>query len=88
MQPDRLRIEIGQADQRLVLERGNDNEWTLPGKWPTRRREVAELVGLLTGLRTRFAPMPLAGEDLKPFGSTPRSRRWLWRCAPPVATSS
>src|SRR3954449_2996293 len=65
LQPDRLaRVEIGQGDQRLVLERGTDNEWPLPGKWPTRRREVAELVGLLTGLRTRFAPTPVAGEDL------------------------
>src|SRR5438128_7355545 len=72
LQSDRLaRIEIGESDQRLVLERGNDNEWTLPGKWPTRRREVGELVALLTGLRTRFAPTPIAGDNLKAFGLDP-----------------
>lgn len=69
--PDRLsRIEIGQGDQSLVLERGNDNEWTLPGKWPARRREVSELIALLTSLRTRFAPTPIAS-DLKPYGLDP-----------------
>ena len=67
--PERLaRIEIGQGDQPLVLERGNDNEWTLPGKWPTRRREVGELVALITGLRSRFAPTTVIGADLKPYG--------------------
>src|SRR3954447_23502553 len=68
-QPERIsRIEVGQGDSHLILERGNDNEWTLPGKWPTRKREVNELVSLLTRLHTRFAPTPLAGADLKPFG--------------------
>ncbi len=69
LQPEKLsRIEIGQGDPHLILERGSGDEWTLPGKWPTRRREVSELIELLTGLRTRFAPESIAGKDLRTFG--------------------
>jgi len=69
--PDRLtRIEVVQGDRRLVLERGEGGEWSLPGKWPTRKAEVDGLVALLTGLRSRFAPEAVepGGESLKPFG--------------------
>src|SRR5882672_4339326 len=55
--PDNLqRIEVRQGDRVVVLERSPDHTWTMPGKWPTRQPEVKELVDLLTGLRSRFAP--------------------------------
>jgi hypothetical protein len=69
--PDRLtRIEVAQAGRHLVLERGAAGEWSLPGKWPTRKAEVEGLVALLTGLRSRFVALPLEpdGEGLKRYG--------------------
>ncbi|MBL8797013.1 MAG: DUF4340 domain-containing protein [Planctomycetia bacterium] len=60
--PDKLRrIEVRLPDRQLVLVRegGPKGEWSLPGKWLTRPQAVQELVTLLTGLRTRFAAVPI-----------------------------
>lgn len=57
------KIEIRSGDQVILLERSPDGEWTLPGKWPTRKPEVDALIGILTGLRSRFAPIPLEDES-------------------------
>jgi hypothetical protein len=56
LKPDALtRIEIKRPGQPpLVLEKSGE-DWTLPGKWPVRSREVQELVRLLTTLHSRFA---------------------------------
>jgi hypothetical protein len=64
------RIEIGQGEQKVVLERGAGGDWSLPGKWPTRKPEVAQLIArLTTELHSRFAPIPLSDPpDLKPYG--------------------
>src|SRR5262249_33665947 len=44
-------------------------EWIMPGNWPTRPAEVGQLVALVGGLRSRFAPIPVdAGTDLKSYG--------------------
>src|SRR3954469_9684563 len=48
------RIDVQRGDRHVILERGADDEWTLPGRWPTRKPEVEQLVSLLTGLRSRF----------------------------------
>jgi len=40
--------------------------WNLPGGWPTRTAEVDKLVALLSGLESRFAPVPLG--DPSEFG--------------------
>src|SRR5258708_2371815 len=53
------RIEVHKGDQVVTIER-NGGDWTLPGKWPTRKAEVETLVDLITGLLSRFAPIPLA----------------------------
>jgi hypothetical protein len=69
--PERVtRIDVPHGDHPLVLERGPTGEWSMPGNWPTRQPEVKELVGLLTGLRTRFVPVALSGDkpDLKDYG--------------------
>src|SRR5437868_4182966 len=61
--PDQLsRIEIRRGDHHVVLERGAGGEWALPGNWPARRPEVEQLVNLIGGLRSRFAPFPLTGD--------------------------
>src|SRR5262245_22482515 len=39
----------------------------LPGNWPVRRNEVEELVGTLSGLKSRFQPVPI-GDDIKAYG--------------------
>jgi hypothetical protein len=39
----------------------------LPGNWPVRRNEVEELVATLSGLKSRFQPVPIA-DNLKDFG--------------------
>jgi hypothetical protein len=62
------RIEVRQGDRVVVLQRGPDHAWTMPGKWPTRQPEVKELVDLLTGLRSRFAPESADAEKLKDYG--------------------
>jgi hypothetical protein len=69
--PNRLtHIEVVQGDRRLVLERSEGGEWSLPGKWPTRKAEVDGLVTLLSSLRTRFTPEAVepGGEQLKTYG--------------------
>jgi hypothetical protein len=46
-----------------------DGQWGLPGNWPVRRREVEDLVALLTSLRSRFGPQPIHDDkDLHAFG--------------------
>src|SRR5438876_6586274 len=70
--PDKLtRVEIQQGQRRVILERASEKQpWVLPGNWPTRQPEVERLIGLLTDLRSRFAPLPLTDEptDLKEYG--------------------
>lgn len=69
LEPAQLsRVEIRHGDQLVHLERSPNGEWTLPGKWPTRKPEVEQLLGLLTGLRSRFAPIPLNDEELAGYG--------------------
>ncbi|HXG13192.1 MAG TPA: DUF4340 domain-containing protein [Gemmataceae bacterium] len=64
------RIEIRHSDRQMVLQRAPGGEWTLPGRWPTRKPEVEQLVGLLTNLRSRFAPIPLTEDppELHEYG--------------------
>lgn len=58
--PQKLtKLEVQQGGRRLVLERDAAGEWSLPGKWPTRKAEVDGLINLVTGLHSRFAPLPL-----------------------------
>jgi hypothetical protein len=66
------RVEVPQpAGDPLVVEKAGAG-WRLPGNWPLRGPEADELVGLLTGLRTRFQPVPLAdGADLAAYGLAP-----------------
>jgi Domain of unknown function (DUF4340) len=45
----------------------------LPGNWPARAPEVAELVNTLANLQTRFAPVA-AGDDLTPYGLDPAQK--------------
>ena len=52
----------------LALEKIG-SEWTLPGNWPVRPQETEQWLGLLTSLRSRFAPIYLTGKvDLAPYG--------------------
>jgi hypothetical protein len=51
----------------LTLTRASSGVWAQPGNWPLRDDEVAHLVGTLSGLRSRFAVVPV-GADLAPFG--------------------
>jgi hypothetical protein len=68
--PEKLtRIQLRHGDRDVILERSPSGEWTLPGKWPTRKAEVDELVHLVGGLRSRFAAYPLGDPpDLKRYG--------------------
>src|SRR5438874_46530 len=62
LQPESItRIEVVRGDRRVLLEKGADG-WSLPGKWPVRKSEVEQLVAVLSSLRSRFAPLPVAGE--------------------------
>src|SRR5207245_367863 len=72
LKPDQLqRIEVTNDGQTVVFERGPTGEWTLPGHWPARAAEIGRLVGTLTSLQSRFAPIPLANSaDLAPHGLT------------------
>jgi hypothetical protein len=57
------------TDRPVVLDRGPGDVWTAPGQWPTRKSEVEQLVNLLTGLNSRFDPLPVADESrLKDYG--------------------
>src|SRR5262245_10948235 len=48
---------------------GTGKPLELPGNWPVRRNEVAELVATVTGLKSRFQPVPLdPNDDLKQYG--------------------
>lgn len=70
--PDSLtQIEVKQGDRVLHLERGAGGEWSLPGKWPTRKPEVEQLVTLLGGLRSRFTPLSAGGLNLAEYGLNP-----------------
>jgi hypothetical protein len=63
------KIQVQHGGQQVILEHGQGDDWTMPGKWPTRKPEVDALVHLLTGLRSRFAPLPLGNPpDLKTYG--------------------
>lgn len=63
LKPDAItRIEIIHGDKRLLLEKGADG-WSLPGKWPVRQPEVEQLVEVLSSLRSRFAPIPVADKE-------------------------
>ncbi|OAI45337.1 hypothetical protein AYO44_02730 [Planctomycetaceae bacterium SCGC AG-212-F19] len=63
------KIEVRRADGPIVLEK-SPGGWTIEGKWLTRPREVDELVGVLTHLRSRFAPEPLSSDpaELQKYG--------------------
>src|SRR5207245_231152 len=60
------RVEVAYNGTQVVLERQGKG-WTLPGGWPTRTPEVRDLLNALTGLHSRFVPVPLGG-DLTPYG--------------------
>ena len=63
------RIKIQHADREVVLKKGKGGDWTLPGDWPARKKEVEELVHLLAGLNSRFATTSLGSVgDLKTYG--------------------
>jgi hypothetical protein len=67
--PEKLRSIRIQAGEQFVLERTPGGDWTLPGKWPTRKAEVDALVRVLCNLRSRFAPFHLNEEsDVKDYG--------------------
>lgn len=76
LRADRLRgLKITAPGQpTLTLTRAADGSWSQPGNWPLRDAEVASLINTLTGLRSRFAAVPLNG-DLAAFGlDRPESR--------------
>jgi hypothetical protein len=63
-----IRIQTG--DQEIFLKRSAGGDWTLPGKWPTRKAEADGLVQALCNLRSRFAPFTLAdGPTRKDYGT-------------------
>jgi len=62
------RIEVGQGSNRVLLTRGPQGDWTIAGQWLSRPREVQELVGTLTSLRSRFTPIRPGAAGLEPFG--------------------
>jgi hypothetical protein len=63
-------IEIARGDRKVVLDKGADG-WSLPGKWPVRKPEVEQLVHVLSNLHSRFAPVPVSGDDeMKQLGLT------------------
>ena len=65
--PEKItRIEItGDSSPVLTLEKTEAGRWKLPGNWPLRKQEVAELVALFSDLRTRFQAIPIdENEDL------------------------
>src|SRR5262249_21785225 len=48
---------------------GSGKPLELPGNWPVRRNEVAELVATVTGLKSRSQPVPVGpNDDLKQYG--------------------
>lgn len=43
----------------LTLHRSAEGAWSQPGNWPVRETEAETLVSTLTGLRSRFAAVPI-----------------------------
>jgi hypothetical protein len=63
-------VAVSNAGKTVTLER-TGLEWSLPGKWPTRKPEVEALIQLLTSLRSRFEPIPVHATEpaeLKKYG--------------------
>lgn len=52
----------------VVLTKNADGTWTQPGNWPVRDADVNALVAALTGLRSRFQPLPLDSADVAKYG--------------------
>ena len=62
------RVEVAKDGNTVELVR-NGKTWNLPGGWATRGPEVQELIDLITGLDSRFEPIPVGGDkDLQPYG--------------------
>jgi hypothetical protein len=69
------RIEVRAGAEPVILEKSASGVWALPGLWPTRTREAAELVELIASLHSRFQVIPLTAElELKPFGLAPEQK--------------
>ncbi len=61
--PDKIsQVELAHGGSSVVLKRGKNGDWTLPGDWPARELEVNELIARLSSLRSGFYPEPL-GEN-------------------------
>jgi len=60
----------------LTLERNAARQWTQPGNWRVREKEVDELLEVLSNLGSRFAPIALVGDaaDLKNYGLDPSQK--------------
>src|ERR1700722_5245541 len=55
------RVEVSKGKNGFVLQRSSPTEeWSLPGNWPVRANEAAELIQMIVNLRTRFTAFPLA----------------------------
>src|SRR5262245_43809650 len=65
------RIEIQRGKVKTVLNRTKDGQWVMPGNWPTRPREVADLVSLLGNLHSRFTPLAIEEKKLADYGLKP-----------------
>jgi hypothetical protein len=61
------RVELTGGTQQLTLVRDAAGQWTQPGAWPVREKEVAELLAAVTSIKTRHLPIPHGGELAK-FG--------------------
>ncbi len=59
-------MEVG--EEVITLGRTTADTWVMPGNWPTRPAEVHHLIDLLTGIRSRFSPIPLAQDGAKKYG--------------------
>jgi Domain of unknown function (DUF4340) len=72
---DITRIEVSAPDIDSVelLAPAPGQPLALPGNWPARAPEVAELVNTVANLQTRFAPLA-AGDDLTPYGLDPAQK--------------
>src|SRR5438067_2187891 len=75
LRPDTItRVEVTHDGNTVELVR-EGKAWSLPGGWPTRGPEVQELIDLLTGLDSRFDPIPVGGgTDLHPYGLDPSQK--------------
>jgi hypothetical protein len=64
-----IKIQPRGGEGVVELERGPGGVWAAPGQWPTRKLEVDQLIALLSGLRSRFVPIPLSEEEtLEKYG--------------------